>query len=105
MRYLNGNGEEERHDGVVRLSERAGDTGIIEGEHFVNRRILGPAVILLEGDPDAFLWEVSPDRERVIGAILVKDTTFEQCTFTNVGIAGRPDDIERIREKLGQLVS
>ncbi len=111
MGYLNGNGEEQPRNDVIRLSELAGDDGIIDGHHFEDRHIKGPAVIVVQGDfslleneikgdPDAFLWEISPERERVLGAILVKDCTFEGCTFTNVGIAGPPEVIERIRASL-----
>jgi hypothetical protein len=114
MGYSNGNGKE-RSGEVVRLSELAGDEGVIEDRHFEGLHIIGPAVIVvqgdfslveneIEGDPDAFLWTIEPHRERVIGAILVKDSTFEGCVFTNVGIAGPPEIIERIRESVEEHV-
>ena len=43
------------------------------------------------------MWRVPPERERVIGAILLKDSTFEDCTFTNIGLAGYSDFIETVR--------
>jgi hypothetical protein len=107
MGFLNGNGKE-YHDEDVRLAELAGDDGVIEGVHFKDCLVKGPAVLVvqgdfslvdneIEGDPDAFLWEVPEHRTRVIGAILVKDSTFEGCTFRKVGLAGPPEIIERIR--------
>lgn len=107
MGFLNGNGKEHFGDDI-RLADLAGDDGVIEGFRFKNCHVKGPAVLVvqgefnlvdntIEGDPDAFLWEIQPDRERVIGAILVKDTTFEGCTFTRVGLAGYSDFIEHIK--------
>jgi len=109
MRFLNGSGKESREGKVIRLVDEAGDSGVIEGIHFKDCHVKGPAVMVvqgefdllrntIEGDPDAFLWEILPDRERVTGAILVKDTTFEECTFTNVGLAGYSDFIEQVRQ-------
>lgn len=108
MGFLNGNGKEHLGEDI-RLAELAGDDGVIEGFRFKDCHVKGPAVLLvegefnlvdneIEGDLNAFLWEISPDRERVLGAILVKDTTFEGCTFTNVGLAGYSESIERIRQ-------
>jgi hypothetical protein len=107
MGFLNGDGREFRGE-VVRLAELAGDEGVIEGVHFEDCHVKGPVVLVvqgdfslvkneIEGDPDAFLWEIPPDRERVIGAVLIKDSTFEGCVFSNVGLAGPPEIIERIR--------
>jgi hypothetical protein len=112
MGFLNGNGRTLRNQ-VVRLAELAGDDGVIEGYHFEDCHIKGPVVLVvqgdfsiveneIEGDPDAFLWEIAPDRERVIGAILVKDSKFERCVVSGVGLAGPPEIIERIRESVGE---
>jgi hypothetical protein len=105
--FLNGNGKVYR-DEDIRLTDLVGDDAILEGYKFINCRLKGPAVLLVEGefnlaentvegDPEAVLWEIPPERERVIGAILLKDSTFEDCTFTNVGIAGYSDFIEAVR--------
>ncbi len=107
MGYLNGNGKVYR-DRDIRLTELVGDDAVLEGYQFINCRLKGPAVLLIEGefdlvenkvegDPEAVLWEVPADRERVIGAILLKESTFEGCTFTNVGLAGYSDFIETVR--------
>lgn len=108
MRFLTGN-DKDQHEKVVNLVELAGDDGVLEGYRFENCRVKGPVVLVvngefnlvgntIEGDPEAFLWEISPDRSHVLGAILVKDSTFEGCTFINVGLAGYPEFIEQIRQ-------
>ena len=108
MQFRNGNGKD-YHEENIRLTELVGEDGVLEGFHFTGCQIEGPAVLIvqgefnlveneIEGDPGAFLWEISPDRERVVGAILVKNTTFEQCTFKNVGLAGYSEFTEQIRQ-------
>lgn len=108
MQFRNGNNKNYYGENI-RLTELVGDDGVLEGFRFTDCQIKGPAVLVvqgefnlvdntIEGDPEAFLWELSPDREWVLGAILVKDSTFEGCTFTNIGLAGRTDFIERVRE-------
>jgi hypothetical protein len=108
MGFLNGSGSEHREGKAINLAELAGDNGVIEGFHFEDCHVKGPAVLVMqgdfslvsneiEGDPDAYLWEIPEHRTHVIGAILVKDTTFERCYFTKVGLAGRSDFIERLR--------
>jgi len=47
------------------------------------------------------LWEIPPERTEVIGAILLRNCTFEGCTFINVGFAGPPEFIEQVRQNLG----
>jgi hypothetical protein len=95
----------------VYLADLARENGILDGFRFEECHVMGPAVIVvqgefdlvnnkIEGDPDAFLWELPEERDRVTGAILVKDTTFEGCTFTNVGLAGYRDLIEQVRRGL-----
>jgi hypothetical protein len=108
MGFLNGDGKKKR-GGVVYLTDYAETNGILDGFSFEGCHVMGPAVMVvqgefdlvnntIEGDLDAFLWEIKPERERVSGAIVVKDTTFEGCTFTNVGLAGYPDFIEEVRQ-------
>lgn len=107
MSFRNGNRREYRGE-EVRLTDLVEDDVVLEGHHFVDCHVIGPAVLVvqgeftlidntIEGDPDAYLWVIPEHRKRVLGAILVKDTTFERCTFTNVGFAGRSDFIERLR--------
>ena len=108
MGFLNG-GVAEYVGETIRLAEMAGDDGVVENSRFKDCYVKGPAVLLVEGefnlvdnefegDPEAFLWEIPPSRERVIGAISIKDTSFEGCKFANVGLAGYPESIERIRQ-------
>ena len=104
-------GDNVYRDAVIRIAELAGEQGVLEGFVFEGCDLKGPAVVVpqgsnfantnLVGDPDALLWEIPPDRPEVIGAILVRNCTFEGCTFINVGLAGSPEFIEQIRESLG----
>jgi hypothetical protein len=107
MGFLNGNGKVYR-DKDIRLTDLVGEDAVLEGYEFSNCRLMGPAVLLIdgefdlaenrvEGDPDAVLWRVPPERERVIGAILLKDNTFENCTFANIGLAGYSDFTDAVK--------
>jgi hypothetical protein len=107
-RLFSGDAHEEE---VIRIAELAGDEGVIEGSEFTDCVIKGPAVLVLqgksslanndfEGEIDAILWEIPSKRHHVIGAVLVKDSTFEGCTFMNVGVAGSPTFIRRLRKNL-----
>ena len=96
---------------VIRVAELAGEEGRLEGFVFRNCDLKGPAVLVPQGSnfastnligaPDALLWEIPPDRPEVIGAILVRNCTFESCTFLNLGLAGPPDFVKQVRESLG----
>lgn len=104
-------GDNVYRDAVIRITELAGEQGVLEGFVFEGCDLKGPAVLVpqgsnfantsLIGDPNALLWEIPPDRPQVIGAILVQNCTFEGCTFINVGIAGPPDFIRQVRQSLG----
>src|ERR671939_2116917 len=90
-------GDNVYRNAVIRISELAGEQGVLEGFVFEGCDLKGPAVVVpqgsnfassrLAGDPDALLWEIPPNRPEVIGAILVRNCTFEDCTFMNVGLA------------------
>ena len=64
---------------------------------FRNCTIMGPAVVFLhggemsechlEGNPDAFIWEISEARDALIGAIGLKDCLITGCTFRSIGFA------------------
>lgn len=98
-------------DTVIRVAELAGERGVLDGFVFINCDLKGPAVLVpqgsnfadsnLIGDPDALLWEIPPERPQVIGAILARNCTFEECTFVNVGLAGPHEFVQQVRESLG----
>jgi hypothetical protein len=96
-------------DRVIRVAELAGEKGVIENARFVGCDIKGPAVIIVRdstlsnsnlGGPsaDAVLWEISPARTVVVGAILAQGCVFDRCTFMNIGFAGPPELIAKMRE-------
>ena len=110
MGWLRGNGKERQGEDVY-LAEVAREYGILDSFRFEDCHVMGPAVIVvqgefdlvnntIEGNPDAFLWELPEERDVVTGAILVKDTTFNNCTFTNVGLAGYREFINQVRQDL-----
>lgn len=96
---------------VVRLTELVDEDGILERFAFVRCTLKGPAVLVplghtafmgnRFGDPEALLWEIPEDRERVSGAIAAIDCTFEECEFTNVGLAGPPDFVQAMKRDFG----
>lgn len=104
-------GDNAYRDAVIRVADLAGDRGVLDGFVFEGCELKGPAVLVpqgsnlanssLLGDPDALLWEIPPDRPEVIGAILARNCTFENCTFMNVGLAGSPEFIRQVRQSLG----
>ncbi len=104
-------GDNVYRDAVIRIVELAGEQGVLEGFVFESCDLKGPAVVVpqgsnfanssLVGDPDALLWEIPLDRPEVIGAILVRNCTFEGCTFMNVGFAGPPEFVQQVRQSLG----
>jgi hypothetical protein len=99
------------HQRVVRISEWATDTGQLEGRHFQDCFIMGPAIIVaretvmnnctfMAPNPDAIFWTIEDGREWIAGAFLVVDCVFEGCRFVNVGIAGSRDDLVAIRRAI-----
>lgn len=104
-------GENHSNEDVVYLARIAGEEGVIKDRVFRDCRVVGPAVLLIDGEfeiysnqfentPEEFLWELSDERTRVAGAILVQNSSFEGCTFTNVGFAGHTPFIRQMRESL-----
>jgi hypothetical protein len=86
----------------------------IEGRTFRNCVIEGPAVLLAAGGVrfdgcdlgdaqgdirNLLLRPVGP--RKVVGAIAVRDTVFEQCRFFGVGFTGGPDFIDHLIQALG----
>ncbi|MGH3089207.1 MAG: hypothetical protein ACRDSJ_18080 [Rubrobacteraceae bacterium] len=104
-------GDNVYRDAVIRVAELAGDGGVLDGFVFKGCDLKGPVVMIVQssnlantnliGDPNALLWEIPPDRPEVIGAVLARNCTFEDCTFINVGLAGPKDFTEQVRQSLG----
>jgi hypothetical protein len=92
---------------VIRISELAGENGEIRDSNFRNCEIKGPALLApfdseiinpkWEGNLDAIIWEIPPERGRVIGAIGVFNCRFRMCTFRNVGLAVTPEMAAKVR--------
>ena len=98
-------------DETIRIVDLVTAPPMIEFTTFENCHIVGPAVLLFLGGmeasnctwigtADSVLWEIPPDRDWIVGAIGLRDTRFEGCTFEGVGIAGYRQFIEQIRAVL-----
>jgi hypothetical protein len=95
---------------IIRIVHMAGDEAVIRGHTFEDCTIMGPAVLVfrdcdlvdptLRGKLDAILWEVWPDREWVLGAVLVERCRFLQCRFENIGIAGPKSLLAKLRSEI-----
>jgi len=100
-------------DEVVRIAQLTVNTVILEGLTFQNCRIIGPAVLVPQGQTslvhcgfdtpnvDAVFWDIPPTRSFVVGAIAIVDCTFSSCTFSQIGLGGPPE----LRQMLEQALS
>lgn len=95
----------------VRLADLVVLTDVIEGVTFENVTLVGPAVVIFqgqtelnrcgfEGDPESTLWPLG-SRARALGAILLLDCKFYTCRFSRIGIAYPPEAESSIRSGLG----
>lgn len=96
-------GDRQFRNQVIRISELTVNTIVLERLEFLNCRILGPAVLVPQGqtsivhcgweapNADAIFWEIPPVRTVIIGAVAVVDCIFSSCTFSMVGLAGPPE--------------
>ena len=83
---------------VIRICEMAVTEDVIRDKSFENVQLIGPAVIAFqgcsldhctfEGNPEAMLWELPPERTYVLGAVLFENCRFLNCRFTRMGITG-----------------
>jgi hypothetical protein len=97
-----------RPTSIVSLCEEANERSMIEHRVFNKALVLGPAIIAplervtltnssFAGSPEALFIEVAEDRP-IIGAIGLRDVTFSECRFENVGIMGTRESIAQFRE-------
>jgi hypothetical protein len=103
-------GDGKFRDDVIRIAELTVNTFLLEDLEFSNCRIIGPAVLAILDNVsiigcrwdapgfEALFWEVAPTRPVVVGAVGVRNTTFANCSFENVGVAGPPG----LREVFGR---
>ncbi|WP_350004373.1 hypothetical protein [Pseudarthrobacter sp. WHRI 8279] len=95
---------------VLRISDLTVTTSVIRDRIFEDCLILGPAVLALvgstleecifDGDVDALLWEIPPERLQIIGAIQMENCTFLRCRFQMIGFAGPKDFAELFRSQI-----
>lgn len=108
--------------GTYRLVDIVDSSNVVRDLVATDVTFYGPAVLLIggsvidgdnlyedvvwthgEGGTEALIWEVDPIREKVIGAIGVANCEFIRCSFIDVGVAGKPDDIAAMVSTLHRL--
>ena len=91
-------GDKHYRSTVVRLADLTVITDLIEGVTFENCTVQGPAVLVplegvsfigsgWDGDLISLIWTIPSSRERVVGAIALRNVTFTSCRFERVGLA------------------
>jgi hypothetical protein len=99
------------HDQTVRLADLAALEDVIDGFVFERCQIVGPAVVALlgstrmtgcqwSGDPEAIIWP-SHGRDKVVGAIGLKDCHITGCEFFRVGMFVPDSQIDAVRAGFG----
>lgn len=93
-------GDRKFRNDVVRIADMTVNTPVIDGYEFSNCRILGPAIIVPQGNTeisnctwdapglDAIFWEIPADRMYVVGAVAVLNCVFSNCKLEGVGLGG-----------------
>lgn len=93
---------------IVEIAGEANRRSIIENAEWNGAIIVGPAVLAplenvsflnstFDADADSLFIEV-PEGRGIVGVIGLKNVTFNDCEFRNVGVAGTPASITKFRE-------
>ena len=101
-------GQRQLHRGeTLRVSQLAGDRGLIENHRFEECHLVGPAVVVPLGSTFTstnfaeaavdIVWEVDIEHRKPIGAIAFKDCEVVSFQFTNVGFAGTREFGDQMR--------
>jgi hypothetical protein len=90
------------------MDEEVGD--YLDRITFGRCEIVGPAIVIpmatdfeqctwdtFGPNPRDLLWELGPERRAVIGAIALRECRFVHCNFSRIGVAGRPQFLDRWR--------
>lgn len=96
---------------VVKAADAAFTSNPVKNTHFEDCIIQGPAVLIFLGDTeldscsfegghDSMLWEISPDRSSILGAVGFENCIFRRCQFRGVGIAGNKEFIQTFTENV-----
>lgn len=100
-------------DATVRIADLLTPQSVsLAGMQATNVTFLGPAVLLAHGDitfagdtrilndADGILWDIPEHQKSVLGAIDIKDSVFTNCTFFNIGFAGRHSHIQALAQAM-----
>ena len=97
---------------LLRISDLAVTSDLLEGLTFENCQIVGPAVLGVlnnntfvncnwEGPPEAIIWEVPEDRP-VLGVIGLQTCTFAGCHFQRISMAMNSPMAQLFREGISR---
>jgi hypothetical protein len=97
---------------VVQIAQEANPRSLIENRHWDGALILGPAIVAPLNDvqitnssfnapPEALFVEVEEHRP-IVGFVGLRNVSFNDCVFQNVGIAGTREAIETFRAVMDQ---
>lgn len=96
---------------IVRLVDRVGADSLISNALFEDSIIVGPAVVTFmdtvslddcrfDAPPEVLFIDIGAEPRAVVGIIGIRQTTFRNCEFRNVGIIGPTAVIELLRASL-----
>ncbi len=94
-----------------RIVDLVDNEDILEGRTFEDCTIYGPAILIplndntfshntFEADPEALLWPIAEDRDRILGAIGLRRCTFLRCIFRRIGLAGKQEFMEQMSQAM-----
>lgn len=94
-------------DEDVRITDLFADADVLTGYTFRDCRIVGPAVILIEGEamldgnrfdvdgePLGMLW-LKPAARKLHGVVTFRSSEFFDCEFRRIGLASTKDVLDR----------
>ena len=98
----------------IRISDLTRESTTIRNKTFINCRIYGPAIIVLDSNSIVAITRcgfmdttfddgfIETTNTRVMGAIRLAECTLTECTFHKIGIIDSPERIQRIKEGFSQ---
>jgi hypothetical protein len=101
-------------DQTIRIVDTT-DTAVLENTSFERCVILGPAVVVpaesrfiscsFEGEPEAVIWEIPPNRKRLLGAIKLDACSFNDCQFKGIGLGLSAEAAQEFLNALAETAS
>ncbi len=99
---------------LMRISDLTVNSDVIADQVFENCKIVGPALLVPGGpgnefhgcrwlgEPDAVMWEIAPERIRVVGAIGLTRCRVYGCTVERIGMELDGEGAGKFRQEVLQ---